>query len=184
MSMASSAGGSGTPASAERPGDGLDQRAPSTQRAAGERARAATARHARHRDGVSPGRSAGGRTGSIMESAAARRASRAPIARENDIRVSLASWTTPSETQRHRTLQHHLHSRRAGARPGHRRHHHADLPDLDLRAGRPRPAARRASSTAARRTRRAWRSSATSPPSRPAPRRSRSPRAWRPSTPS
>src|SRR4051812_13748968 len=39
-----------------------------------------------------------------------------------------------------RKVQHHLSPRRSGTRPDHWRHHHADLPDLDLRAGGARQA--------------------------------------------
>ncbi len=59
-----------------------------------------------------------------------------PIASRNDIRVT---WRG-CETSRLRSLCHGLHPRGPGARPLHWRHHHPDLPDLDLRAGGPRPA--------------------------------------------
>ena len=106
----------------ERPGDGLDGGA-EDERAARERCAATTSatratatacrRAAAQRD--EPGRSSGAYQ-SIL-------------------------FNGPYETQRRRALQHDLHSRRTGARSGDRRHHHADLSDLDLRAGRPRPAA-------------------------------------------
>ena len=41
----------------------------------------------------------------------------------------------PSETERERTLQHDLHPRRTDPGSFDRRHHHPDLPDLNLRAG-------------------------------------------------
>ena len=62
-------------------------------------------------------------------------ARRAPIAGRNDIRVT---WPR-RETDRPRPLRHRLRPRRPGARSDDRRHHHADLPDLDLRAGGTRP---------------------------------------------
>ena len=120
MSIASSAGGSVID-EAERPGDGLDGEAERPARAR-ERCAAATSatratatacrRAATQRD--VQGRSSGGYQ-SIL-------------------------FNGTYETPRRRALQHDLHSRRTGARPRDRRHHHADLPDLDLRAGRPRPA--------------------------------------------
>ena len=82
-----------------------------------------------------------------------------------------------------RAVLHHLHPRRPGTRSVDRRDHHADLPDLDLRAGRS-SASTRDTSTRARRTRRARRSRRTSPRSKAARRASRSPRAWRRSAPS
>src|SRR5687768_16767835 len=89
-------------------------------------------RQACHRDGMSPGSNAGGRTDSL-------------IGRLPEYPFSITENTEQDgahgETQRHRTVQHDLHSCRAGTRPRHRRHHHADLSDLDLRAGWPRPAA-------------------------------------------
>ena len=59
-----------------------------------------------------------------------------PIAGRNDIRVT---WPR-RETDRSRSIRHRLRPRRPGARSGHRRHHHAHLPDLDLRAGGTGPA--------------------------------------------
>ena len=82
-----------------------------------------------------------------------------------------------------RALRHRLHPRRPGARPVDRRDHHADLPDLDLRAGGAGPAqGLRVRAHAA--TRRAPRSKPTSRRSRAARPASRSPRAWPPSAPS
>ena len=84
-------------------------------------------RHTRHRDGVSPGSSA-----AWPDGFAHRAATRVSFYHGERMRTC--------ETQRHRTLQHDLHSRRPGTRSRDRRHHHADLSDLDLRAGGPRPA--------------------------------------------
>ena len=61
---------------------------------------------------------------------------RAPCAIENRMMTeNVTTMTLPG-----RALLDHLHPRRADAGSGHRRDHHADLPDVDLRAGRARPA--------------------------------------------
>ena len=73
--------------------------------------------------------------------------------------------------------------RRAGARPADRRGGAADLPGLDLQAGRRRRAARRLRVLAARPTRPGPRSRSAWPRSRAASRASRSPPGWPPRTP-
>ena len=81
-----------------------------------------------------------------------------------------------------RAVQHHLSARRPGARPVDRRDHHPDLPDLHLRPGRARQAqglrVRAHAEPDARRARAQPRGDR-----RRQGRRSRSPRAWRRSTP-
>ena len=124
MSIASSAGGSVT-TKIERPGDRLDDE----RRATSARPGNVRSNHERH---TAPPR---------RHVAWQQRSGTNWVAHRAPTRVSFS--TVPYETQRRRALQHDLHSRRPGARSGDGRDHHADLSDLDLRAGRPRPAARR-----------------------------------------
>ena len=166
MSMASSAGGSAPPRP-ERPGDELDDEA-EHERAAGKRAEQPR-RHTRQRDGASPG-SSGGRTGTVMGRVAAHgardRGRRADCARksyQSIVRLGL-SGTPMKLTDRARFSTICIH---AGQEPDPATG--AIITPIYqtstyVQDGLGQPHA--GSSTAARRTRRAWRSSATSPRSR------------------
>ena len=107
----------------------------------------------------------------------------AGVLTRQDVLGPPASAAAHAYGRRHERLQHPGDPRRPGARPGHRRGHRADLPDLDLHAGRRRRAARRLRVQPQRQPDPRPRCEEASPRSRAARAGWPSPPAWPPRTP-